>query len=100
MIDYSKLSKLNQTQVSKGTSPAIQSAALAIKPSLQLKKDVKSLNYEAAKRVIDQAKSQSSDATDSNINNKPDADKPWKIMIGVGVGIAIVTAIGYFALKE
>lgn len=106
MIDYSKLSKLNTAQTRRGTSPTIQRVVAKNVPAVELRKDVRSRNIEAAKRIVEQAKSQSSTASsqggeaDSDAKSNSDDSRPWKIMIGVGVGIAIVTAVGYYALKE
>jgi len=86
----------------KGINPQIQRAVALPQQSRVLSElNTREQNVKNAKRVMDQAKQESSSvAGDQDSKAEGNDKKTWKIVIGVGLGIGLVTAVGYYALKE
>ena len=100
----SNLSRIQLPTIRKGIHPELRKAVEIPRQSLKLRHmDVKNQSIDNIKRVVEQAKhvnSSVAEGQNSDAETKSDPNKPWKIMIGVGLGIAVVTAVGYYALKE
>ncbi len=64
--------------------------------------DTRTRHIENIKRGMAETKAEQEDssvAQDQGSNSKADDKGTWKIVIGVGLGIGLVTAVGYYALK-
>ena len=93
-VNMSKLKHLNKRpSLKKGRSSQLE-RAVSIPQLRQM--NVKNQSIENVKRIMEQ----SNVAEDQGPKAKDDDKRTWKIVIGVGLGIGLVTAIGYYALKE
>ena len=98
-----KLKYIHKTPFKRGISPAIQRAVVTPQTIKQLQaQDTRTRHIENIKRGMAEAKAEQEDssvAQDQGSNSKADDKGTWKIVIGVGLGIGLVTAVGYYALK-
>jgi len=80
----------------KSVNPQIKKIPQQSKVLAELK--MREQNVKDVQRFMEQPNQESSSiASDQDSKNDK---KTWKIVIGVGLGIGLVTAVGYYALKE